>query len=279
MLKKIRTSIAVIIFILITLLFLDFTGTIHYYFGWLAKIQFLPAILALNFGIIIALILFTFLFGRLYCSVICPLGVFQDIVIWFSKKFKKNRFEYKKEIKWLRYSILLIFILLTTIGINYIAMIIAPYSIYGRIASNLFAPVYQLINNLFAYFAERVNSYAFYETDVYIKSLSTFIIAIMYFVLIVVLSWTKGRIYCNTICPIGTLLGIISKYSLLKLRINEKKCVNCKLCSYNCKSSCIDISNHTIDYSRCMTCMDCINKCKNNAIAYKLKNKDYENEK
>lgn len=101
----------------------------------------------------------------------------------------------------------------------------------------------------------------------------------MYFVLIVVLSWTKGRIYCNTICPIGTLLGIISKYSLLKLRINEKKCVNCKLCSYNCKSSCIDISNHTIDYSRCMTCMDCINKCKNNAIAYKLKNKDYENEK
>ena len=65
---------------LITLLFLDFTGTLHAWFGFLAKIQFLPALLALNFGVVAALIVLTLLFGRVYCSVICPLGVMQDAV-------------------------------------------------------------------------------------------------------------------------------------------------------------------------------------------------------
>ena len=53
MLRKIRLTFAMICFVLITLLFLDFTGTLHGWFGWLAKIQFLPAVLALNVGVIL----------------------------------------------------------------------------------------------------------------------------------------------------------------------------------------------------------------------------------
>lgn len=64
MLRKIRLTLATLFFALITLLFLDFTGTIHVWLGWLAKIQFLPALLALNVGIVVALLLLTFVFGR-----------------------------------------------------------------------------------------------------------------------------------------------------------------------------------------------------------------------
>ena len=68
MLRKIRITLAVLCFVPVTLLFLDFTGTIHAWFGWLAKIQFLPAVLALNLGVVAALVLLTLLLGRVYCS-------------------------------------------------------------------------------------------------------------------------------------------------------------------------------------------------------------------
>ena len=86
MLRKIRLTAAVLFFSLITLLFLDFTGTLHGWFGWMAKIQFLPAVLALNVGIVVGLVIFTLVFGRIYCSVICPLGVFRDIFPVFRER-------------------------------------------------------------------------------------------------------------------------------------------------------------------------------------------------
>ena len=107
MLRTIRLTLAVIFFAFITLLFLDFTGTLHAWFGWMAKIQFLPAVLALNIGVVLFLAVLTLVFGRIYCSVICPLGVFQDIVSWLSAKRKKNRFRYSSALKWLRYGVAL----------------------------------------------------------------------------------------------------------------------------------------------------------------------------
>ena len=70
MLRKTRILLAAIFFIGVTLLFLDFTGTLHGWLGWMSKIQFLPAVLALNFVVIAALLLLTIVFGRVYCSVI-----------------------------------------------------------------------------------------------------------------------------------------------------------------------------------------------------------------
>ena len=75
MLRKIRLTLAVLFFTAVTLLFLDFTGTLHAWLGWTAKIQFLPALLALNVGVVVFLVLLTLAFGRVYCSIICPLGV------------------------------------------------------------------------------------------------------------------------------------------------------------------------------------------------------------
>lgn len=80
MLRKIRIILATLFFALVTLLFLDFTGTIHRYFSWVASVQFLPAVMAVNVAVIVGLLVLTLLFGRVYCSVICPMGVFQDLV-------------------------------------------------------------------------------------------------------------------------------------------------------------------------------------------------------
>ena len=95
MLRKIRIILATIFFIGVTLLFLDFTGTLHAWLGWMAKVQLLPAVLATNFIIVAILLLITLLFGRVYCSVICPLGITQDIISWIhGKTKKKNRFRF-----------------------------------------------------------------------------------------------------------------------------------------------------------------------------------------
>ena len=209
----------------------------------------------------------------MYCSVICPLGVFQDVVSWFSgrRKKKKYRFSYSPAVSWLRYGVLGVFIIAMIAGIGSVVALLAPYSSYGRIVSNLFAPVYQWGNNVLAYFAERSDSYAFYETSVWLKSLPTFIIAAGTFVVLVVLAWRNGRTYCNTICPVGTVLGFFSRYSLFRPEIDAEKCTNCSLCSRKCKAACINYKDHRIDYSRCVTCMDCIDSCKHGAISYKYR--------
>ena len=170
MLRKIRITLAVLCFVPVTLLFLDFTGTIHAWFGWLAKIQFLPAVLALNLGVVAALVLLTLLLGRVYCSVVCPLGVMQDVFGRLGRRRRKNRYSHSPALSWLRYTVLSLFVVALAAGVGSVVALLDPYGAYGRIASNLFAPLWQWGNNLLAGFAERAGSYAFYRTDVWIKS-------------------------------------------------------------------------------------------------------------
>lgn len=283
MLRKFRIAIASIFFIGITLLFIDFTGVAHVFLGWMAKIQFLPALLAVNFGVVLGLVALTLIFGRVYCSVICPLGVFQDIVSWISGTRKKHhfRFNYSPEKKWFRIAVFILFAVSLIAGVSAFFTLLAPYSAYGRIASNLFAPLYRWGNNIFAYFAERADSYTFYNIDVWIKSLTTFTIAVATFAILAFLAWKNGRTYCNTICPVGTLLGYLSKYSFFCIKIDISRCNKCGLCSRKCKAACIDGKIHRIDYTRCVMCMDCLDTCKHGAIKYVLRygsKKETENE-
>ncbi|MBE6241007.1 MAG: 4Fe-4S dicluster domain-containing protein [Bacteroidales bacterium] len=274
MLRKIRIIMAAIFFLGVTLLFLDFTGTVHAWLGWMAKIQFLPAVLAANVLVIAGLVILTLLFGRVYCSVICPLGVMQDIISWTRGRLKKKnrfRFSYSPANNWMRYGMLALFIIAIILGIHSLVAILAPYSAYGRIASNLFAPVWQWGNNLLADWAERADSYSFYSVEIWIKSMPVFIIAIATFIIVFILAWTKGRTWCNTVCPVGTILGFLSRFSLFAPVIDTEKCRNCGLCGKQCKSSCINMKEHKIDYSRCVACMDCIGACKEGAIHFALR--------
>lgn len=272
MLRIIRITLAAICFVAVTLLFLDFTGTLHLWFGWLAKIQFLPAVLALNFVVIAILLVLTLLFGRIYCSVICPLGIFQDCVSNLSsrRKGKKARFSYSKEIKWLRYGVLVLFVIALVAGLNALVALLAPYSAYGRMVQSLLAPVWQWGNNLLAWIAERQDSYAFVTKDVWLKSLPTLIVAAVTFVVVVVLAWRNGRTYCNTICPVGTTLSFFSRFAMFRPVIDKSKCKSCHACERKCKAACIDVDNHKIDYSRCVDCFDCIDSCRLGALKYRF---------
>ena len=271
MLRKIRITLAAVFFIGLTLLFLDFTGTLHAWLGWMSKVQFWPAVLAINVAVVVVLVALTLVFGRIYCSVICPLGVLQDIFGWLGKKAKKNRYTYSKEVAWLRYPMLVIFIAALLAGIGSVFQLLEPYSAFGRIATMVLQPVWILGNNVLASIAERYDSYAFYSVDVWMRSMPVFIVALVTLVVLMVLAWRNGRTYCNTICPVGTVLSFFARFSLLKIRIDTSKCKNCSLCARNCKASCIDFKNHKVDYSRCVVCGDCIEKCNSAALKYSAK--------
>ena len=264
MLRKVRITLALIFWILITWLLVDFTGTAHVYLGWMAKIQFLPALIAMNIGALLFIVALTLLFGRIYCSIICPLGVMQDVIAWFRKK--KNKYSYSEEKGILRAAILALTGFLLTTNLAWVVGLIAPYSTYGRIVGNIFAPLYKLANNGLAKIAEHYGSYAMYEVDVWLKSLPALLVAIAAWVIIAVLAWRGGRTWCNTICPVGTFLGVLAKYSRLKVVINADACNGCRKCERNCKASCINAKTHEIDYSRCVVCGDCIEMCNQGAI-------------
>ena len=243
MLRKIRITLASIVFILCAALFLDGSGTVSSWFGWLAKLQFLPALLALNLAVVIVLIVLTLIFGRAYCSIICPLGIMQDGISHISsmRKGKQARFRWSPEVKWLRYSILALFIIALAAGLTSVSALLAPYSAFGRIATSLVRP-----------------------------ALPTAIIAGVTLLVVGILAWIGGRTYCNTVCPVGTVLSFFSRFSLLRPVIDADKCRNCHACEHKCKASCINIDNHEIDYSRCVDCFNCLDSCRFGALKYRM---------
>lgn len=155
-------------------------------------------------------------------------------------------------------------------GINSMVALLAPYSSYGRIISGIFRPIWIWGNNILASWAEEHQSFAFYQVEYWQHGYGVLIVASVTLIVLAILAWRNGRTYCNTICPVGTLLGFFSRFSLFRIVIDKSKCVNCNLCARNCKSSCIDIPNHNVDGSRCVTCFDCIDRCNKGALSFKF---------
>ncbi len=245
--KKIRIALALLFFLGISLLLTGLLPGLHRWFGWMPKLQFLPAVMALNAAVIIALIVLTLVFGRIYCSTICPLGVMQDGISRVSvlaKRARKNRkpFHFRKEHKWLRYGIWVLFVAALIAGIQPAVAVLAPYSAYGRIVSTF-------LGN---------------------HQVPVMIVAGVTLVAVGLLAWFAGREYCNSICPVGTTLSFFSRFALFRPVIDADKCKGCRVCEVNCKASCIDIANKKIDYSRCVDCFDCLGACKSDAIKYKF---------
>lgn len=267
MLRKIRIALASLFFVGITLLLV---GIGQQWWGWMAKLQFLPACLALNVAVIVAIALLTLVFGRIYCSVICPLGVWQDIVIWVRRVLGKHQrslfakraarakakgkpvpknhfpnlikhFSFKKEHKILRYGVLAAFILCLILGLQVIVALIAPYSAYGRIVQSIVKP----------------------------SGWAVPIVALVTLAGITYLAWTEGREWCSSVCPVGTTLSFLSRFSIFRIGIDASKCNECGRCYRGCKASCIDGVSKTLDHSRCVDCFDCIYRCNGNAISFK----------
>ena len=272
MLRKIRIGISALFFVLITFFFLDFAEILPNSFHRLAHLQFVPALLSLSVGILLFLIVLTLLFGRIYCSTICPMGILQDIIARLSKSTskKKKRYSYSPAKNRLRWSVLGGTVISFLCGFTFIVGLLEPYSAYGRIVVHVFKPIYMLGNNLLESAFSKFDNYTFYQVDTSILSISSLFIAVVILTMIFIMAWKHGRTWCNTICPVGTILGLLSRFSLFKVRIDSDKCNSCGLCATKCKAACINSKEHTIDYGRCVDCFDCLGGCKQKALSTNL---------
>lgn len=279
MLRKIRITLALLLFVAITLLVLDFTSSFNMLFSWIAKIQLVPAILAANFIVVVVLAIVTLLMGRIYCSVVCPMGTYMDCVAWLWRKlFQKGRTKYHHVEHPLvhnviRGSFLALFIILMVCGIVGVASLIAPYSSYVRMTLTILKPLYLIGNNALAYIAEQMDSYAFYDVEVWFQPTIVLITTLTTWLIISFMAARWGRLYCNSICPVGSVLGLLARFSWFKPVIANDKCVHCGLCERGCKAQAIKITREetAIDYTRCVDCFDCLEACKHGALKFQGK--------
>ena len=266
MLRRIRIVLSVVMLSIVNLLFIGGACGVSHYIAWAAKIQFVPALLALDYAVLFGLILLTFVFGRIYCSVICPLGVMQDIFGWLGKKQRHNRYTFSPEKKVLRYTVAAVFFICLIIGFAPVTTLLAPYSAYGRMVTALFRPLFDLLQNGLSALETGHDSYLFAPVDVWMRSVTTFVVALFTLVIPAILAWRNGRTYCNTVCPVGTVLSLLSRFSVFRIRLDKDKCRDCSLCEKNCKASAIDFKSGTVDASRCVMCGDCIDVCHFDAV-------------
>lgn len=277
LLRYTRITIEAIVALLVTAVLVDYSmGTAHIA-GWLARIQFVPACLAMSFGIVALWLGITIIFGRIYCSSACPLGALQDLIARmpsFSRKKKplRMRRDYSQPRTALRYSSLAIFAA-CLLGPTFIASLIEPYTAYSRIAVYLLKPACGSIENLIADTGEFTGMWIMAIVNVGVISVAGIIISTATLAAIAVMSVRHGRLFCNTLCPVGSALGLVSRYSIFHMDIDTDKCVQCRKCVYVCKAECIHMPDHVVDASRCVVCFNCVDACDSNAITYTSRRK------
>jgi len=276
-LKTIRVILALVFILATGFIFIDFRELLpHGLITGITFLQFFPSVLNFftTFGLVatgfILVVVLTALFGRFYCSAICPLGIFQDVVSWIRiKTKKKHRYRFGRPKNWWRYGFLVLPLLVLLVGKSLIGIsLLDPYSIFGRIASDLFQPVYMFLNNRIAGVLESMNVFFLYPEDITPARGLTYVIPGFMLGLVIWFSFTRGRLYCNTICPVGTLLGLLSRISVFKIRMIEDQCTKCGKCAIACKASCIRVKTLEVDFSRCVGCYNCISVCPEDAIKY-----------
>lgn len=272
---RIRIAVSLFIFTLFLFLFCGGEKISSFLSSTLLPFQFVPALIrALNNPAAIfiiglfSVIVVTLIFGRVYCSFLCPLGTFQDIFVALSNKIgwrKKHSFQKPQNL--LRYSILGLIIITAALGSMSLVNIFDPYSIFGRMITQFVLPFFLLIYNAVVKGMKYFHIYL-YSKDTVPVVLSVLFITLDFLILIVTLSLRYGRLYCNSICPVGTLLGLISRISFFKFAINKTGCNACSGCVTVCKAGCIDTQNAVIDQSRCVGCFNCLYACPQSVVSY-----------
>lgn len=218
--------------------------------GWICKIQIINLILSGSLPILMGWMLLTFAFGRIYCSTVCPLGTIQDIASYIGRRTTRKTcgLHYRRPNNATRITFLSITAVGLIIGNMTIVTLLYPFFNFNIIIQGAIMPACTLG-------AAAVGAVIAIE-------------AIITLAIVVGVAARTGRLICNTVCPVGSALGLISRYSIMKMDINTDLCTGCLKCVETCKGSCIDPSSHTIDSSRCVMCLNCAAVCPNKAISY-----------
>ena len=277
LLRKFRILFASVVFIGFFIVFADFKSIIPVkYLNILLYLQFVPSALKyfdlksmVSVGFIVVILL-TLLSGRTYCSFLCPLGIGQDLFSRIGGRIRRKfrRYGFKKPHTVIRYTLLAATLIVTMIWGLYLLTLLDPYSIFGRFMTYFGKPAVIEINNFIAGILHKFDVYSLDHITITGFKLLAYSVPAAFFLLIGSLSLAKGRLYCNMICPVGTLLGLFSKVSVLRIKFDESKCTRCGRCSLGCKSSCIDFLQPNVDVSRCVDCFNCIDICPEKALSY-----------
>ncbi len=196
----------------------------------------------------------TFIYGRIYCSTVCPLGTTMDCsgTIWRLAARRRKDFRWHAPVRGIRMAFLILALVLILVGGAMLPTLLDPYSAYAVMVDQLIGvPLHGMLGRRIAF------------------SLSAMGLAVAYFLIIVICTRRRGRLLCNTVCPVGSLLGLISSHSVFHVEINPEKCINCGECERVCKAECINLTDFTVDDSRCLICFDCMEVCPNDAINYR----------
>lgn len=245
-------------------------GLLWFQFAPSAIRFFYSAILPTSCGFLVVLLL-TLLWGRLYCSVLCPLGLWQDLIIFLKRRLSgsnKGCYSYRKASLGIRYVIFSCVILSAIWGLVSVLNFLEPYSIFGRIVSLIIKPVILVIKNGLAALLNRCDLHWLRVETISPIPWVVLGVTLVFVVGITALSLWRGRYYCNTLCPVGTILGWINRISFLKVRIRPEACTACGRCERICPAECIDAAAKAIDSSRCISCFDCLAVCPASAVVY-----------
>lgn len=223
---------------------------------WITKVQIVPVALSVCGSLIFFWVAVTLLFGRVYCSMVCPTGIVQDIsarVPRMSRKMKFRRsYRYHAARNRFRYAWLALTVVALLSGLSMMLALFDPYGTFGRIMTYLLRPLIAT--------GEGATLAA--------GTIAGVVAAAIALAAIVAVPMKRGRLICNTVCPVGSVLSLLSRHSVYGMDINTDACVNCGLCERICKAECIDSKGHTVDMSRCVVCFDCTAVCDSGAITY-----------
>jgi len=263
--KALRVVLALAAFVGVNLFLLGFAGGC----GWLAKAQLLPALLAGNAVAAAAVAALTLVCGRVYCSVLCPLGVLQDGLARLLPRRRAAARDAFAAPRWgLRIAVLVASVAAGLLGAVALAALFDGYSLYGRFATHLLKPLAQEVNNFAAWVCVQQGHACVFREEVFVRGVCGLVVAVAGLVLLAGCVWAGGRVFCNTLCPTGTLLACLSKRPLLRIRIDADACVKCGLCARACKAHCIDVRGGAVDDARCVRCFNCLGACGKGAIRW-----------